>query len=202
VPEIPYNLEGCPVYVGLAEYTNSEGYQLKIETDKALIQNTRDALANSYWEAGYELQQEMNKGIAAAGVEIYKPWENYIDHVNETIGTGATYEKERNEIIMAITGANHTSESDSIISKQSSLPNLKHFSPKSVGMPYVPYDNYPALLHQGERVMTAAEVRAEKSGGNITVTGNSFVVREEADIQKIASEILRQARLAQMISGT
>ena len=25
------------------------------------------------------------------------------------------------------------------------------------GLDYVPYDNFPALLHQGERVQTAAE---------------------------------------------
>lgn len=166
---------------GLAEYTNSEGYQLKIETDKALIQNTRDALANSYWEAGYELQQEMNKGIAAAGTEIDRPWKAYVAEVKAFTGTETL---------------------DDVIARgiDSGMPGILSFPPKAVGMSYVPYDNYPALLHQGERVMTAAEVRAEKGGGNITVTGNSFVVREEADIQKIASEILRQARLAQMIS--
>lgn len=42
---------------------------------------------------------------------------------------------------------------------------------KAIGMPYVPYDNYPAMLHQGERVMTAAENRQYKKGGsNITIT--------------------------------
>lgn len=54
------------------------------------------------------------------------------------------------------------------------------------GLRYVPYDNYPALLHQGERVQTAEEARRASGGGQITITGNSFSVRSDADIQSIA----------------
>lgn len=37
--------------------------------------------------------------------------------------------------------------------------------PHANGLDYVPYDGYPAVLHQGERVQTAAEVRAGGGGG-------------------------------------
>lgn len=37
------------------------------------------------------------------------------------------------------------------------------------GLNYVPYDNYPALLHKGEQVMTAADARAERAGGGSVV---------------------------------
>lgn len=54
------------------------------------------------------------------------------------------------------------------------------------GLPYVPYDNYPALLHRGESVMTAADSQglleavqkiAENSGGggNISITVQSVL---------------------------
>ena len=67
----------------------------------------------------------------------------------------------------------------------------------AVGIDYVPYDNFPALLHQGERVQTAVEARSERSSGSIVITGNSFTVREDADISKIASELLAQMELAE-----
>ena len=34
----------------------------------------------------------------------------------------------------------------------------------ATGLPYVPYDNYPAILHRGEQVLTAAEAAAYRSG--------------------------------------
>jgi len=47
----------------------------------------------------------------------------------------------------------------------------------AVGLPRVPYDNFPALLHEGERVLTAREARAaDRNSGSVhvTITGNTF----------------------------
>lgn len=67
---------------------------------------------------------------------------------------------------------------------------------KAYGFSYVPYDNFPALLHEGERVLTASENREYGQNAAPVITGNTFVVREEADIQKIAGEIARQMKSA------
>lgn len=67
------------------------------------------------------------------------------------------------------------------------------------GLDYVPYDNFPAILHQGEKVLTASEARASNSP-QVMVTGNSFSIREEADIGKIAREIVGQIKVAAMIA--
>ena len=70
------------------------------------------------------------------------------------------------------------------------------------GLDRVPYDNYPALLHEGERVLTASQAREQdagvSSGSQVVITGNSFSLREESDISKIAAELLHQIRLAQI----
>lgn len=45
------------------------------------------------------------------------------------------------------------------------------------GLDRVPYDNFPSLLHEGERVLTAREARAQDRQTptiNISVTGNTF----------------------------
>ena len=43
------------------------------------------------------------------------------------------------------------------------------------GLNYVPYDNYPAMLHKGERVLTAAEAASDlRGGGSRTVVMNVY----------------------------
>lgn len=64
------------------------------------------------------------------------------------------------------------------------------------GLNRVPYDNYPALLHEGERVLTASQARAQDAshgagtgGLQIVITGNNFQGTGEEMADQIA-EIL------------
>lgn len=71
----------------------------------------------------------------------------------------------------------------------------------SGGLDYVPYSGYTARLHQGEEVLTATEARNRRDGNSsiggpsVMVTGNTFVVRNDNDIDDIANRIA--LRLAQ-----
>ena len=70
---------------------------------------------------------------------------------------------------------------------------------RAMGIDYVPYDNFPALLHEGEKVLTSGEARQEKNGvGGIQIVMNGTVIREEADVQRIAQEMLNKLEEANM----
>lgn len=73
----------------------------------------------------------------------------------------------------------------------------------ATGLSRVPYDNFPALLHEGERVMTAAEARsADNRAVQVTISGNEFVVRQDSDIDAIATALADKIRLAALSGVT
>ena len=148
---------------GMNEYNASDGAQLALESEMALVDAIRnDAVLNqNYWDAGYEKGQAFTKGMAAARSANYQAAYSYMD------------------------------------------PNSTDYDPAraflgyATGIDYVPYDNFPALLHQGERVQTAVEARSERSGfSGIQISMYGTTIREDADIDRVAEALLRKVELA------
>lgn len=73
-----------------------------------------------------------------------------------------------------------------------------NFHPYAFGLDRVPYDEYPALLHEGERVLTAAQARAQDAAGEsaggiqLVVTGNSFSGTSEEMAEQMWAVIVRR----------
>jgi len=69
------------------------------------------------------------------------------------------------------------------------------------GIPYVPRNDYATRLHEGERVLTASEARAQdKTTQPFSININNPVIREETDIYKIAQALATELKKAQMIT--
>lgn len=93
------------------------------------------------WKKAWEGVQKIFKGVFDGLVEIIKaPLNTIIDMVNS--------------IFKSIGTIKIPSWVPLIGGKNFSLPNIPRLE---VGMDFVPYDNFPAFLHKGERVLTADE---------------------------------------------
>ncbi|MGO5023901.1 tape measure protein [Lawsonibacter sp. LCP25S3_G6] len=164
---------------GMNEYNASEGAQLMLEYEMSLAETIReDASTNSaYWDAGYRKGQEYSKGLASgmgeALTEVIKSSPN-----PQRGGTAA--------------------ENDYIVVGNLQRGGYKLYSDGTrgyaTGLGRVPYDNFPALLHEGERVLTAAETRSYNQGGarSVQIVMNGTVIREEADIDRVAQALLNK----------
>ena len=163
-----------------AQYNATTGAQQEAEMQRSLISSVGAILVadKTYWNAGYLEGKERSEGMMSA----------INDYVKKTYKPTTP-------------GTNYDLNTDYNGNSGDSIENSS-FSSDAYGLSYVPYDNFPALLHEGERVLTASEARALKTnaGMTVTVTGNSFSVREEADIYKIAQQIAKELGNAQMIS--
>ena len=167
---------------GMNEYNASEGAQLMVEYELALAGEIREDTAtnDAYWDAGYRKGQEYSKGLAAgmaAAVEL----EPDAAPTSSAVGSGGN-----------LSGS--TGKSNSLI------PSYAAASGYATGLARVPYDNFPALLHEGERVLTAAEARGYNQGGSggLTIIMNGTTIREDADIDRVAQALLEKLRLAGM----
>lgn len=85
--------------------------------------------------------------------------------------------------------------------------SIPEFKPLRIGMEYVPSDDFPALLHRGEQVLTAGEARAkraqeEKTNNQDSKNGNKttilvkidkFINNRKEDVEQLVDEVLEIA---------
>lgn len=74
---------------------------------------------------------------------------------------------------------------------------------RAMGQRVIPRDNTLINAHQGEMLLTAREVRQYKKGNTpqINITMNGPIIREEADIEKVTSGIVRKLNEQRIVLG-
>jgi TP901 family phage tail tape measure protein len=80
--------------------------------------------------------------------------------------------------------------------------NISQLSYLKTGLDYVPYDNYPAMLHQGEKVLTKEEAKRNGSGASITINinGNSAQSGREL-LEQIETAVKQQTFAGGVLNG-
>ena len=152
--------------IGTNEYNGSDEAQLALESNLQLAENIKNdtGLQDAYWDAGQIMGQQFALGLAS-------------------VEPKATVDTSSGDINWTYTMADYDTAME--LQRQKNKEG-KH---NAYGLSYVPYNNYPAMLHEGERVLTASENRNYGSGTPVNITGNTFVVRQESDIKSVAKEI-------------
>ena len=162
-----------------------------------LIETVREGLNNddANWKRDYAIQQELSEGMQSVADRL-----SNLKYANPN---GGFYAKEGLESPNTQTGTGGKSiigpANTKTIVSQYSLNREIRGNGHATGINYVPYNGYNAVLHEGERVLTARENRNYKGTGNgVVISGNNFTVREEADIDKIARALLEKIEQADL----
>ena len=178
------------------QYTSLvDQYQNATEEDKAVIASQIEALkekAQAMADSAYDAS-EMSQELHDVNLDL-------ISAIREnTAALGGApwmqdYETEQEES----KGLVSTQYEEILTNARDKYNEIQARKGHAFGLDRVPYDNYLTYLHEGERVLTAAQAREMDRGGlppiNITVSGNTFGagMDEAAVAEAIADTALRK----------
>lgn len=183
------------------QYTDlMERYQTASEEDKAIIAGEIEALkekAQAMADAGYDASS-MAQSLQDVELDLIASIRDLTDKIG-SVAWGRDYEisQERGKGQMAV--SDDGSSTSAVTSGYQVRAGNGIKGRYAYGLDRVPYDNYAALLHEGERVLTAREAREQDRSGTRPVQVNisgSWSVRTDEDVDAIATSILRKVELA------
>ncbi len=187
--------------MGESNFHSSTEWGAQLENERQLIEYIQESTAENWKKYGEEAGKQFNKGRMSVPMSSY-PLRPVGGTDMRFLGTlrdsGVNQPEKRSELPEPGTITPPKVQNDK------GYPIIQGFGligGDAYGLPYVPYDNYAALLHQGERVLTAREARNYQDGGGVSINIGGMTVREEADIDRIAKTIVREIQYAKVGYG-
>lgn len=159
-------LKGEAESLAYSTYMQSDAADAMTAANIALADGIAAGAGDAYKNAGYSLGLKLTEGISSA-INAYVP---------DTITVPVVYSSTSTD----------SNSGDDIV--YSSNPDMG----AAIGEDRVPRDNMLYLLHEGERVLTAREARAQDQGGTGGVVinmGGNYTVRQDSDIDAIAEAV-------------
>jgi hypothetical protein len=141
--------------------------------------------------------------IVAAGIKVMGNWDSIKSKASSVFGAVGRFidgvKSKFNGFVSAVKSFKMPNfKMPSMASTKAGMGPSKKDKSSYHGESYVPRNGMMYRLHQGERVLTKKENRqfAKGSGQNVIINMGGMTVREEADLDKIASKLARRIYLA------
>ncbi|RDZ07195.1 hypothetical protein C3744_27720 [Priestia megaterium] len=141
--------------------------------------------------------------VISAGIRIMSNWDSIRSKASSVFGAVGDFidgvKAKFNGFVSAVKSFKMPSfKMPSMASTKAGMGPSKKDKSSYHGESYVPRNGMMYRLHQGERVLTKKENRqfAKGSGQSVVINMGGMTVREEADLDKIASKLARRIYLA------
>lgn len=171
------------------EYRNGEGYQLQLQSQTTMLDNLRMDLTEGWENFGYSMGQQFTLGIERGKADL---WKKLHPNNADALSIPSRFTENKEAVPHELTYQDFGFDKEAGYVLPNRMPGY------AFGLNFVPFDNFPAMLHHGERVLTASEARsAAAPASSVTVSGN-FYVREEADIDRVAAALVQKLQKARL----
>ena len=182
-------VKGTIESLGNNAYLESDLGQLGDDMSNSLVDGIQAASVNTFDEAGYNLGKNLAEGFERAVSEY-------------TSSSFVLTEKDANMRLASLHYQGFRGKEKDYLMERYIIvggKNEKEEKQNAYGIQYVPYNGYRAVLHEGERVLTASENREyKKNTGGIVINMNGLTVREEADVERVASRLAQKLEEADL----
>lgn len=164
------------------EYKNSEEMKLKYEAERGLVQDIQQALIddNVYLDYGKAMGEQFSLGYSGVIREALAMDPSKAEGLSEEIQKHGSFTQ---KIKDKFTGGGTNTYGGK---------DLKEFEGYATGLDRVPRNDMLVRVHEGERILTKLDADKQDrvaTGVHIDKLADTVVIREEADIEKVAYQL-------------